>query len=192
MITVVVEGESDRQAAIAVVRAAGHEVDSVRVAKGKSRLDGRIPKYRAAAVHAAWVVFRDSDGDCPVALRQRLESRTGVRSTSRFALRIAHSMTEAWLLADVAGFAEYFRVSPQRVPPAPEVLPNAKRKLLDLCARSRSRAIREEVVTSDHQTGPLYVEHINEFAARHWQVDRARGHSPSLDRAVTAIAALPT
>ncbi|MFT4036348.1 MAG: hypothetical protein QM679_12315 [Patulibacter sp.] len=126
-------------------------------------------------------------------LRDRLDGLGAGAATpnERFALRIAHSMTEAWLLADHEGFARYFRVRPGKLPALPEQLPHAKRFLLDLCRHSTSRAIRAEVVTSRGETGPLYVRHLNDFAANHWDVDAAATRSPSLDRAVRAIARMP-
>ncbi len=186
MINVVVEGESDREAAKAVVRTAGHEVGKVRIAGGTSRLDPKIRKYNQAARQSAWVIFRDSDSECPVALSRTLLADVGEVS-SRFQLRIAHSMTEAWLLADQQGFADYFGVSAGKIPRDPESLPHAKKAVLQLCADSRLRAIRQDMVTSAGETGPLYVQRINEFASQTWDVESARSNSDSLQRAVERL-----
>ena len=189
MINIAVEGESDREAAEAVVRAAGGTVGKVVVARGKTGLDPKIAKYNRASKHASWVVFRDSDSRCPVELRARLTAEISVWNP-RFAVRIAHSMTEAWLMADREGFAEYFHVSPDRVPVDPEQIQDAKSALLSLCSRSSSRAIRRDAVSSDGQTGALYVVTLNEFASTRWNVEAAAQRSPSLARAVRAIRAL--
>lgn len=191
MINIAVEGESDRETAKAVVRYAGHSVLNVRVAGGKNRLDPLIAKYNVAARRSPWVVFRDSDSQCPRTLRTRLTA--GIASWHpHFCLRFAHSMTEAWLLADRDGFADYFKVALSRVPRDPEALPNAKQSLLALCSRSRSRAIRQDVTAAGSQTGPLYVVRINEFAANIWSVANAEASSDSLRRAVGRIRLLPT
>ncbi|WP_130866945.1 hypothetical protein [Acidipropionibacterium timonense] len=126
---------------------------------------------------------------CPVELRNRLFAL--VDDNPLFALRIAHTMTEAWLMADRQGFAEYFKVSADRVPLQPELEHHAKKTLLAVCAKSRSRDIREEVVHEETETGPLYVDHLNEFAKVHWDIKQASANSPSLCRAVRAIAAMP-
>jgi hypothetical protein len=190
VINVVVEGESDREVAKAVVAHAGHGVHQVRVAGGKTRLDPLIPKYNIAAAQHPWVVFRDSDSQCPVTLLARLTA--GISSQHpQFCLRIAHSMSEAWLLADRDGFAEYFKVSPDRIPRDPETLPNAKQIVLGLCARSRSGAIRKDVTASGTRTGPLYVTRINEFASAVWNVAEAESVSDSLRRAVVRIRQIP-
>ncbi|MFC2640147.1 MAG: hypothetical protein ACFN04_01055 [Propionibacterium acidifaciens] len=186
---VVVEGDSDEWAARRIVTYCGHEVTDLRAVGGKTKIDERLVKYSRAARREPWVVFRDSDGECPVDLRNGLLD--GVRTGELFALRIACTMTEAWLMADRQGFAEYFHVSVDIVPNAPEELAHAKRALLGLCRRSRNRDIREEVARDDHHPGPLFVPHLNRFARTRWDVGAAARNSPSLSRAVTAIAAMP-
>lgn len=183
---VVVEGSSDEDAARRVVQSAGHTVTKVYIKRGKANLDAALPKYAKAAVREPWVVFRDSDNECPVTLRDRLLNTVPV-APSLFHLRIAHTMTEAWFLADSVGFGEYFGVSPGKVPGVPEALPHAKATLLQLCAKSRRRAIREEVVRHDNQPGPLFVHHLNTFATQRWDIAAAAGNSPSLRRAITAL-----
>ncbi|MCJ1700920.1 DUF4276 family protein [Rathayibacter festucae] len=190
MVNVAVEGESDRGVATAVVRAAGKSVGIVRVAGGKSRLDPLIPKYNRAAVQHPWVVFRDSDSVCPVMLRQQLSVPIAAWNAA-FCLRIAHSMSEAWLLSDPDAFARYFKVPRGRVPSDPEALPHAKRTLLALCSDSRSRSIRSEVVSRAGEPGPLFVAHMNDFATDAWNAQKAAERSASLRRAIAAIRSLP-
>lgn len=189
MINAAVEGESDRGAVEALIRHAGHDVGKIVAAGGKTRLDPKIPKYVQAARATSWLVLRDSDGTCPVQLKGELLSSEG-DSNPRFALRIAHSMVEAWFLADQEGFAEYFHVSRGRIPPDPEALDHAKRTLLNLCRRSTSRSIVKDVVAGDHP-GPLYVARMNEFARSRWEVAAASDRSPSLARAIRALRSLP-
>lgn len=101
-------------------------------------------------------------------------------------------MTEAWLLADRDGFADYFKVRRHDLPVSPETLPHPKQAVLSLCAGSRSRDIRHDVVTKEGKTGPLYVQRINEFAKTRWSVESASAISDSLRRAVDRIRELPT
>lgn len=190
MINIAVEGESDREVAKAVVRAAGHAVNHVRVAGGKSKLDRLLPKYNTASAQQPWVVFRDSDRECPVTLRARLAEAVRPWHPT-FTLRIAHTMSEAWLLADREAFAAYFQVSIARVPRDPEVLQNAKRAVIELCGRSSSRAIRQDMVAGDNGIGPLYVMRVNDFAAGAWRVSAAEPESESLRRAVRHLESLP-
>ncbi len=189
MTNLVVEGDSDVEAAKAVARAAGHDVAKVIAVRGTGQLDQRIAKYNAAARHATWIVFRDSDSVCPVELRNRLLK--SVEENPRFSLRIAHSMIEAWLMADRQGFADYFQLSVDKVPLEPESLTHAKRSLLTLCDQSRSRALRGEMVTERNEIGPLYVMHLNTFASTTWDVEKAADNSDSLRRALAALRRLP-
>ena len=124
-----------------------------------------------------------------MSLRRRLLA--GIPDNPLFALRIVHTMTEAWLMADRLGFSRYFAVSFDTVPVDPEAKPHAKQTLLRLCQRSRSRDIREEVVHGQAHPGPLFVERLTEFASRHWNVSVAAQSCPSLQRAITALQALP-
>lgn len=186
---VVVEGESDKALARRVVEFAGRHVLHVTVTRGKTKLDSKLANYSRAARDQPWVVFRDSDNQCPVSLRRRLLA--GIPDNPLFALRIVHTMTEAWLMADRLGFSRYFAVSFDTVPVDPEAKPHAKQTLLRLCQRSRSRDIREEVVHGQAHPGPLFVERLTEFASRHWNVSVAAQSCPSLQRAITALQALP-
>lgn len=182
---VVVEGLSDEAMARRVVEHAGGRITRLRSAGGRTKLDPKLLNYCRAARETAWIVFRDSDGHCPVSLREQLLAK--VPENPLFLFRIVHTMTEAWLMADAKGFASYFKVKQGRVPASPEDVSQAKQTFLGLCLQSQSRNIREEVVRKDGQPGPLFVHHLNEFATTHWQVDRAAEASPSLRRAIAAI-----
>ncbi|MDR2930912.1 MAG: hypothetical protein LBV06_08440 [Propionibacteriaceae bacterium] len=189
MITVVVEGESDKGVASALVAASGF-VEPPRwiVAGGRDRLDRQLVGYLRASAHGPWVVFRDSDGQCPVEVIHRL-----LGDPSQFpgmCLRLAHSMTEAWLLADATSFADFFQVRSASITDRPDGLPHAKRELLRICSHSKSRRLRGDLVRPDGSIGPLYVPLINEFASNHWDVLVAAGRSPSLNRALGALRVL--
>lgn len=186
MINAAVEGRSDEGAARAVIRAAGHEVGTVLAKGGKTRLDPLIPNYNRAALHSPWVVFRDSDTKCPVVLRSQLMANVDIASPN-FVLRIVHPMTEAWLMADAESFSRFFGVRRGDLPTDPESLSNAKSSVLALCARSRSKVVRSDMVTAAGKTGPLYVSRMNEFAEQVWRVDEAVEVSTSLRRAVVAL-----
>lgn len=190
MINIVVEGDSDREAAKAIVAYAGREVAKVVVAGGKTQLDPKITKYNQAARQSSWIVFRDSDGKCPAQLRTKLTATITTWSPN-FLLRIAHSMTEAWLLADRHGFADYFHLRVGQISIDPESLPHAKHEVLRLCESSRARVIRQDMVRSTGETGPLYVNRLNEFAATRWDVRSAADNCDSLHRAIRSIRGLP-
>ena len=184
-----VEGASDRDTARAVVLAAGHQPGTVHDKGGKGKIDPLLKNYNLAARRTPWVVFRDTDSHCPVQLRESLLSDLDSISPY-FELRLAHSMTEAWLLADASGFAKFFQVSQARIPRDPEKLVHAKQEVLNQCRRSRSRRVREGMTAGNSEIGPLYVEMINRFAREEWNVARAMERSESLERAVRRISSI--
>ena len=78
------------------------------VKRGVANLDRLIPGLGRTTIDNPWVVFRDSDGRCPVELRTTLiDSRP---HDGGFELRFACSMTEAWLLADAENFSAHFKI----------------------------------------------------------------------------------
>ena len=108
----------------------------------------------------------------------------------RFAVR----SVEAWLLADYSAFADYFSVS-RHLPEHVDRLENPKRALVDICRRSRKKNIRAGVPPrpgSHRQVGAEYMSTIRDFSENHWDPERARVRSPSLDRALTCLTRLRT
>ena len=189
-ITVVVEGDSDVAAARAVIEAAGRSPGRVFVKRGTGALDRDLHKYISASAHGSYVIIRDSDGVCPVELREELVGTVSPLPPS-FQLRIAHAMTEAWLMADHEGFAQYFSVRTADLPAAPEMIRDPKQRLLQICARSRSRTIRAAMVRSNGRIGTGYVPTLQQFAESRWDAKRAASRSPSLQRALERIRQMP-
>ena len=185
-VDVAVEGDSDTGMAQVLLNNAGLALyRPCLVKRGSANLDKLIPGLSRTTVHKPWIVFRDSDGRCPVELRAAL---IGPRPhDGGFELRLACSMTEAWLLADAEGFADYFHVSAKKIPSRPDELPHAKRELLRLCQSSHSRLTRGDMVRADGRPGPLYVIHLNTFAREHWDIAKAHECSPSLRRTVMRL-----
>lgn len=190
IVNLVVEGQSDTEAAKAVVRAAGHTTGKVIPKGGQTRLDPDIGKYNEAAQWQPWVVIRDTDGKCPVTLYGDLVAGGAGVLGEKFQLRLAHSMTEAWLLADRRGFASFFGISESTIIRDPESLAHPKQEVLRLCSGSNKRDIRRGMVASDGDTGPEYVAMLNRFAKAHWNVEAAVQSSDSLRRAVERIRAM--
>ncbi|QWW20569.1 hypothetical protein I6B53_01360 [Schaalia sp. 19OD2882] len=169
-----------------VLRHCGFELAGPPLVKdGKSNLDGLIPGLARMGPHRPWVVFRDADSACPVELRALLIADRP--HDGSFELRIARSMTEAWLMADHMSFARRFKIRAGSIAAEPDELPHAKRTLLALVADSTSRSVKEDMVRKDGANGPLYASRINDFAEHHWDVARACERSPSLDRTVRRL-----
>ena len=123
LVSVAVEGRSDIGMVTTLVGYIGLDLArSILVKNGGAKLDVIIPKLARTSVHNPWIAFRDADRHCPVELRTRL---IGDRAhDGAHELRLAASMTEAWLLADEQAFAHYFDVPPAKVPLRPDELPH--------------------------------------------------------------------
>lgn len=184
-----VEGQSDLGAVNALIGYLGHQVGVEVVKNGKANLDRDLHKYYEAARREAWVVFRDTDSECPVTLSARLGSSFNDHGRN-FRLRLAHSMTEAWLLSDREAFSRFFRVREGRIPRDPEQVADAKELVLSLCAQSSSRRVREAMVRGNGEVGALYVSTLNQFATTEWRAQEAIPNSESLRRAAERIATL--
>ena len=188
-VSVAVEGESDTGMVGTLLAHVGISLARpCLIKRGVTNLDRLIPGLSRTSINNPWVVFRDSDGRCPVELRTTL---IGSRPhDGGFELRLACSMTEAWLLADVENFSDHFKIPVQKIPRAPDELPHAKRELLRLCRSSRSRRIRDEMVRANGAPGVLYTGRLNEFALECWDVVKARERSPSLHRTIVRLESL--
>lgn len=157
---------------------------------GKPALHRRLPGFNAAAARSPWVVLADLDQE-PCAAEHVRELLP--HPERLMVLRLAVRAVEAWLMADAAALAAWLRVTPARVPGAPDQLENAKQSLVNLARSSRSSALRQDIVPragSGRTVGPAYSSRVGEFVTDHWDPERAAGSSDSLRRAVTRIGSL--
>ena len=187
MVTIVVEGPTDRVVAERIVGCAGLEPGFVYVTQGKAKLLRNLAGYNQAARLAPWFVLCDLDREpCAPKLVQRHLSAPAAQMCFRVAVR----ETEAWLLADVDRVARFLGIPPVTVPAVPETLLDPKEALVSLARKSRNRLIREDMVPSEsalRQVGPGYEARIIEFASTHWRPQVAADRSPSLARCIEAL-----
>lgn len=192
-VTVATEGLIDS----VVIRRICQEVDvdilAVYGERGKDALDGALSGYNAAARYGTWFVLRDLDADaeCAPSLR-RLLIKAPTRGMS---IRIAVRAVESWLIADRQSFARYFSVPASRITLDPESLDRPKDYLVNLARRSRSRAIRDDVVPragSKARVGPGYAGRVIEFVATAWSPAEARVQSDSLNRCLERLSQVRT
>lgn len=192
-VSIAVEGTSDVEAVKKILSSRSIAVNhsQIFVTRGKSKLDTKIASYNTAAARSPWFVLRDSDrddGDCPAATRSARLPQASQNSAMCF--RLAVRSLEAWLLADVEGFASMFSVARAAIPRDVEQLADPKRSLVDLCRRSRRLVVKKAMVPpigSAGRVGPEYVTWISEYARMFWRPDVAAANAPSLSRALSAI-----
>jgi hypothetical protein len=166
---------------------AGPAIDT----RGITKLLPALPRYAQQARHVQPVLcIADTDGQCAVDLRARwLPVPTEHRM---LLLRLAVTEAESWLIADREGAAQALAIPLTRLPHRPDEEPDPKGLILTLAARSKKRAIREEVVSTGNRNKPGsgYNLHLSTFVRSHWDARRAALVSPSLARAVKRIGEL--
>lgn len=186
-----VEGSVDEAVLRRIMDHTGLAPGTIYGKAGKAHLIGRLSGYLNAARFAPWVILIDLDGDaaCAPPFRQSLVPTI----PERLCLRIAVRAVEAWLLADSERIARFLRIRIAEVPLDPEGLAEPKRRMVEIAARSRSRAIREDMVArpgSGRMTGPAYPSRLLEFIGdptNGWRPEVAVARAKSLERALACM-----
>jgi hypothetical protein len=155
--------------------------------RGVTKLKADLPRYMQQALHVQPVLcVADTDGGCAVALRRQWLPEA---TPPNFLLRLAVTESETWVMADRSAFASALGVSVATVPRDPETLPDAKREVLRLAARSSKRRVKEEMLSLQdvNKPGSGYNKHLCAFVRQGWRAAVARDGSDSLHRAMLAL-----
>lgn len=155
-------------------------------ARGFGKLRTKTPNYDQMGARGLPVLMlTDLDtAQCP---SDKLTAWLGNAPSRGFLFRICVREIEAWLLADRVAMAEFLDINPVKVPPAPELLPDPKAKLISLAQRA-PRRIRIGITPIGRATiGPDYNELLQTFVADCWSSERASQCAPSLARARNRI-----
>lgn len=154
---------------------------------GFGYLKSNIKGFNQASVVSPFFMLTDLDNyNCPLSL---INDWINFPLNSNFIFRIAVREVEAWLLADIEGLSEYFKVSSVNFPISPESEIDPKNTLIHLARRSRIRKIREDVVPINENAaiGPNYNGCLTEFVIKHWNVETALLRSKSLLKAFNRL-----
>lgn len=189
-VNLAVEGDTDVPVAERLIGLLGLEPHAVVTGPGAPNLDPRIPEFNRSGDHVNWLILRDLDQDasCPAELVANLLGRQPL--ARRVALRVPVRAVESWLLADREGFAREFSVALSQLPEDPDSLEDPKRRLIDICRRSRRTDVRRGMTPrqgSGRSVGPEYVTRIVAFARFEWEPERAADVSESLRRSLAAL-----
>lgn len=187
-VTLAVEGDTDVAVLLRILRHVGLEAGPIHGLRGKGWLDQHLQGYNYAARHAPWLVLRDLNGDAPCA--SALLATLLPHPAPSMCFRIAVCATEAWLLADREGIAQFLGVPLAVIPQDPEHLRHPKKALVQIARKSRWRAVREDLVPAvgtSAPVGPGYTGRMVQFASESWRPAAAAGHSLSLARCLAAL-----
>jgi hypothetical protein len=186
-----VEGVTDEVVLRSLIQAAGLSVGTVYGKQGKDHLKKNLAAYNQAARYTPWCVLLDldQDADCAPLLCSALLPEPG----GWMCLRIVVRSIEAWLMADREQLAAFLSIPVSRIPTDVEAVERPKETLINLAARSRRRAIKEDMVPregSGRSVGPGYTAQIIEFVTdqeRGWRPLVAAAHADSLRRCMDCL-----
>jgi hypothetical protein len=132
----------------------------------------------------------DLDND---ACAPHLRSDLLPQQAARMCFRVAIREIEAWLLADRERISRFLSVARTRISTTPDDLDDPKRALVEAARRSRSRAMREDIVPADRSgrtVGRAYSARMTEFVMSEWRPEVAAGSSSSLARCLSRLTEL--
>ncbi|WP_155627964.1 hypothetical protein [Burkholderia vietnamiensis] len=176
-------GEQLVAAALPTWKLAGPSID----AGGVTKLVPSFQRYAEQATYVQPVLcIADTDGKCAAEL---IEAWRPNHAPNGFVIRLAVTEAESWVLADRQGFADAFHISKNKLPSNLDDEPDPKRLLLNLIAKSRKRSFRDDMIsqTDRSKPGAGYNVHLSDFVRSHWNIQRAMGHSRSLNRAFRCV-----
>ena len=185
-----VEGDIDDAVARRLVAHVGAAIGDIHVKYGKAALLARINGYNQAARHMPWLVLVDLDNDAGCAPDYVEECLPAKSRSNGMCLRVAVREIESWLLADPEHMATFLGVRQRDLPRNPDSLADPKATIVRLAARSRRRAIREDLVPrrgSGRPVGPAYNSQLMEFARTKWRPERAAAVSVSLAKCLSSL-----
>jgi len=156
---------------------------------GYGYLKSKINAFNVAAKGMPFLVLTDQDNSntCP---RQIIDEWLDGNQHPNLLLRIAVMEVESWIMAHREAFSNFLSIPINRIPYNVDEVENPKQFLVNLARRSRQLCLRNDLIPgngSSAQVGPDYNNRLAQFIREHWNVNEARQHSSSLDRAFSRI-----
>ena len=171
-----------------LLRESGKRIVS-RILWNKDKIQSRIAGIHRSCRGQPYFVLTDQDSkaNCPPKTVQR---SLGNRVHPNLLYRFAVMEIESWVMAHRRALAKFLSVPSDKIPGRPDDVPEAKEYLIRLARRSRSSAIRRDLVPPRGSTtvvGPGYNDRLCEFVRQHWKSETAARHSPSLARTLRRL-----
>lgn len=157
---------------------------------GISGVKKQFGTYVATANNFPILVMMDLDAEhCPPSARSNLLAKHNIADLPRqLVLSIVKRESEAWVLGDSDGIAQYLGIPNRDITGSPEELADPKVAIIDL-ARTSVR-YRDEIcpdAKSDAKVGPGFNFRLTEFVKREWNVETAAERCPTLMRTLERL-----
>jgi hypothetical protein len=150
----------------------------------------KFPSYLDTSRNYPFFVMIDLDRkECPPSARADLLTKHNITDLPRqFILSIVKRESEAWLLGDSDGIAEYLGIPDQGITGNPEELPDPKGAIIQLA--KTSPRYRDEIcpdAKGDAKVGPGFNFRLTEFVKRQWNIETAAKRSPTIMRTLERL-----
>jgi hypothetical protein len=154
---------------------------------GFGKIKKGIAGYNNAAKYCHFFIITDLDRyECaPVLINEWLPNKPNPLLLFRIAVR----EIESWLLADRENFARFIAISKDLIPIEPDKEADPKQTVISLARKSRKRGIQEAIIPIDEYAsiGPGYNTEFRIYIQNYWDINNARKHSPSFEKAMQAL-----
>lgn len=190
-ISLVVEGDLDEVVINKLIPryAPKIEIGTTYPMEGRSQIKKKIGSYNQAAKVIPYLVLVDLDQDecAPILVKNWVPNKH-----PQLLLRVAVRQVESWLLADREAIAKFLSIGLNRIPVNPESVEKVPDLIMSISRKSRKRDIRESIppLGATAKRGPDYNGQLSRFVNDLWDPERARSHSPSLDRTIRVLQSL--
>jgi hypothetical protein len=157
---------------------------------GYGRIKKRIAAYNQAAKYGYFFVLTDLDRyECAPTLIDEWLPPEHIEHNPQLLFRVAVHEIESWLLADRENFANFFAISKNLIPVEPDNELDPKKTVISLASKSRKSSIKKAIVPIDEYAsiGPEYNIVFRNYIQNYWDINNARKHSPSFDKAMQAL-----
>jgi hypothetical protein len=153
--------------------------------KGNGYLRKNIDTFRNIATSLPVILLTDLDrSECPASLINSWCRNIQLPRT--FLFRVVVHETEAWLMADRSGFANFTGIPVDKIPMHPEELADPKNSLLTLVRRYAKKEIKDDILPergSSAKIGLAYNQALCSFVNTSWSIESASHVAESLRRA---------
>lgn len=192
-VNALVEGAVDEAVSTRLIAETGHVIGTVYGKRGFGYVREKIAAFNNSAHTVRYLALVDLM-DTPFTCPPDVVSNWLPHPKGGMLFRVVVREIESWIMADRDGIAEFLGIRSTKVPSNPELESDPKQTLVNLARRSRRKSVRDELVPrpgSTAATGRLYSSALSRFVQTNWNVAKARACSPSLDRCMARLAALP-